>query len=166
VTDVRELLELAAGDEAGEPPVARIVAAGRRRARRRTVAVTGGAAAVTAVLAGMLLVPPPTPTAGVPAMTFPTATAAAPPCAVTVDRDRLPGRPVSAGDGYPTSAAADVLRLHGWPRAVPYDLARWTVVTDGNTGVLVAWDAGRPVRYIPIVRIGGTWTTDGPPCTP
>jgi hypothetical protein len=35
------------------------------------------------------------------------------------------------------AAAADLLRLYGWPRAVPFDVARWTVVLNVNAGVLV-----------------------------
>ena len=58
---------------------------------------------------------------------------------VRFDKAKLPGRRATVDNGdWPTAAAADLLRLHGWPRAVPYDVAQWTVVTDGAAGVLVA----------------------------
>jgi len=86
---------------------------------------------------------------------------------VRFDRARLPGRTVTPANGdWPTAAAADLLRLHGWPRAVPYDVARWTVVRTGDAGVLVAALPGSGFHYLPIHKAaGGGWTV-GPPCTP
>ena len=42
---------------------------------------------------------------------------------VRFDRAKLPGRTVTVANGdWPTAAAADLLRLYGWPRAVPFDV--------------------------------------------
>jgi hypothetical protein len=85
---------------------------------------------------------------------------------VRFDRARLPGRTVTPANGdWPTAAAADLLRLHGWPRAVPFDVARWTVVRTGDAGVLVASLPGSGFHYLPIHEAaGGGWSV-GPPCT-
>jgi hypothetical protein len=86
---------------------------------------------------------------------------------VRFDRARLPGRTVTPDNGdWPTAAAADLLHLHGWPRAVPFDVARWTVVRTGDAGVLVASLPGSGFHYLPIHRkAAGGWSV-GPPCTP
>jgi hypothetical protein len=86
---------------------------------------------------------------------------------VRFDRAALPGRTVTPANGdWPTAAAADLLRLHGWPRAVPFDVAHWTVVLRGNAGVLVAFLPGSGFHYLPIHKAaGGGWSV-GPPCTP
>jgi hypothetical protein len=86
---------------------------------------------------------------------------------VRFEKSRLPGRRVTADNGdWPTAAAADLIALHGWPRAVPFDVARWTVVTSGTAGVLVASLPGSGFHYLPIHRApGGGWSV-GPPCTP
>jgi len=86
---------------------------------------------------------------------------------VRFDRASLPGRPLgSAEEAGPTGRVADALGLRGWPRAVPYDAARWTVVTVGDAGVLVATASGQPTRYLPIRRQPtGDWLA-GRPCTP
>ena len=83
---------------------------------------------------------------------------------VRLDRSALPGRPVRATDGRPLGDAADVLALHGWPRAVPFDAAEWTVAVTGDEGVLVARPPGGGGRYLPIRRAeDGAWTV-GAPC--
>ena len=86
---------------------------------------------------------------------------------VRFDRARLPGRTATPTNGdWPTAAAADLLRLHGWPRAVPFDMARWTVVLNGNAGVLVAFLPGTGFGYLPIHKAaGGGWSV-GQPSTP
>jgi hypothetical protein len=85
---------------------------------------------------------------------------------VRFDRARLPGRTATPTNGdWPTAAAADLLRLHGWPRAVPFDIARWTVVLNGNAGVLVAFLPGSGFGYLPIHKVAAGWSV-GPPCTP
>ena len=86
---------------------------------------------------------------------------------VRFDRGKLPGRTVTMANGdWPTAAAADLLRLYGWPRAVPFDVARWTVVLNGNAGVLVTFLPGSGFHYLPIHKAaGGGWSV-GPPCTP
>jgi hypothetical protein len=86
---------------------------------------------------------------------------------VRFDRARLPGRTVTPANGdWPTAAAANLLRLHGWPRAVPFDVARWTAVLTGDAGVLVALLPGSGFHYLPIHKApGGGWSV-GPPCTP
>ncbi len=67
---------------------------------------------------------------------------------------------------WPTERAADLLALHGWPRAVPYDAARWTVVLNGDDGVLVASLPGEPPRYLPIHRGPNNSWIAGVPCSP
>jgi hypothetical protein len=86
---------------------------------------------------------------------------------VRFDRSELPGRTATVANGdWPTAAAADLLRLRGWPRAVPFDVAHWTVVLHGNAGVLVAFLPGSGFGYLPIHKAaGGGWSV-GPPCTP
>jgi hypothetical protein len=85
---------------------------------------------------------------------------------VRFDRARLPGRTATPTNGdWPTAAAADLLRLHGWPRAVPFDIAHWTVVLNGNAGVLVAFLPGSGFGYLPIHKAAAGWSV-GPPCTP
>ena len=85
---------------------------------------------------------------------------------VRLDRARLPGRTATPTNGdWPTAAAADLLRLHGWPRAVPFDIAHWTVVLNGNAGVLVAFLPGSGFGYLPIHKVAAGWSV-GPPCTP
>jgi hypothetical protein len=86
---------------------------------------------------------------------------------VRFDKSELPGRTATLANGdWPTAAAADLLRLHGWPRAVPFDIAHWTVVLHGNAGVLVAFLPGTGFGYLPIHKAaGGGWSV-GPPCTP
>jgi hypothetical protein len=86
---------------------------------------------------------------------------------VRFNRSELPGRTAALANGdWPTAAAADLLRLRGWPRAVPFDIAHWTVVVHGTAGVLVAFLPGPGFGYLPIHRIaGGGWSV-GPPCTP
>ena len=80
---------------------------------------------------------------------------------------KLPGRTATVANGdWPTAAAADLLRLYGWPRAVPFDVARWTVVLSGDAGVLVTFLPGSGFHYLPIHKAaGGGWSV-GPPCTP
>jgi hypothetical protein len=86
---------------------------------------------------------------------------------VRFDRADLPGRKVTADNGdWPTRQAADLLGLHGWPRAVPYDAARWTVVVNGPVGVLVASLPGAKPRYLSIHRGPNNSWTAGLPCTP
>jgi|SRR5215207_7777556 len=170
MTEVRELLDRAADEvtDPGEPPVAAIVAAGRRRVRRRLAVVSGAGVATAALLVGVLALPASEPArepAGTQAVQGHQGGSATP-CGGPLDRSALPGRTVRAEDGLPTGAAADLLRLHGWPRAVPYDVARWTLVTDGDTGALVAWAGGSPSRYLAVVRESGTWRIVGGPCTP
>jgi hypothetical protein len=85
---------------------------------------------------------------------------------VRFDRAGLPGRTATPTNGdWPTAAAADLLRLHGWPRAVPFDVARWTVVLNGDAGVLVAFLPGSGFGYLPIHKAAAGWSV-GPPCTP
>lgn len=86
---------------------------------------------------------------------------------VRFDRSELPGRLATPANGdWPTAAAADLLRLRGWPRAVPFDIAHWTVVRHGDAGVLVAFLPGPGFGYLPIHKAaGGGWSV-GPPCTP
>jgi len=86
---------------------------------------------------------------------------------VRFDKARLPGRTATPANGdWPTAAAADLLGLRGWPRAVPFDVAHWTVVLTGTAGVLVAFLPGSGFHYLPIHRAaGGGWSV-GPPCTP
>ena len=85
---------------------------------------------------------------------------------VRFDRARLSGRAATPTNGdWPTAAAADLLRLHGWPRAVPFDIAHWTVVLNGNAGVLVAFLPGTGFGYLPIHKVAAGWSV-GPPCTP
>ena len=142
--------------------------------RRRALAV-GGAflAAVAAVLAVML---PASRTAPAGAGTTVTAGGGGRLPAghgdvvcgdVRFDRAELPGREATLANGdWPTAAAADMLRLHGWPRAVPFDVARWTVVLTGDAGVLVASLPGSGFHYLPIHKAAaGGWSV-GPPCTP
>ena len=85
---------------------------------------------------------------------------------VRFDRTKLPGRTVTVANGdWPTAAAADLLRLYGWPRAVPFDVARWTVVLS-NAGVLVTFLPARvPLPADPPRPPGGGWSV-GPPCAP
>lgn len=140
-------------------------------ARRLPRPVAGGLASA-AVLAGVLLLP-----AGSSAAS--TATAGQDPVGDTVcgtvcdtvcgiarfDRADLPGRPVRAGEDWPTQRAADQLALHGWPRAVPYAVRRWTVVVAGDSAVLVTRAGGATV-HLPVVRDrSGDWTV-GPACEP
>lgn len=132
-------------------------------ARRLPRPVAGGLASA-AVLAGVLLLP-----AGSSAAS--TATAGQDPVGDTVcgtarfDRADLPGRPVRAGEGWPTQRAADQLQLYGWPRAVPYAVRRWTVVVAGDSAVLVTRAGGATV-HLPVVRDrSGDWTV-GPACEP
>jgi hypothetical protein len=175
MTEVRELLESAAeavpDDTAA--PLGAVVAAGRRRVRGRRLAIAGaGVATVAAVLAvglpmrhasdGRL-------TGSVDMMTGSDANHAGPapvaelPCGL--DRAKLPGRTVTVDNGdWPTEQAADLLGLYGWPRAVPYSLARWTVVTDGSTGVLIAWLPGATPRYLTIHRGPNNSWVAGSPC--
>jgi hypothetical protein len=86
---------------------------------------------------------------------------------VRFDKAKLPGRTATPDNGdWPTAAAADLLGLRGWPRAVPYDIRHWTVVLNGGAGVLVAFLPGSGFHYLPIHRVaGGGWSV-GPPCTP
>ena len=68
---------------------------------------------------------------------------------VRFDRSQLPGRTATPANGdWPTAAAADLLRLRGWPRAVPFDVAHWTVVRRGTSGVLVAFLPGTGFGYL------------------
>ena len=86
---------------------------------------------------------------------------------MTFDKRRLPGRTVTVDNGdWPTEQAADLLGLHGWPRAVPYDEARWTVVVNGDEGVLVASLPGAKPRYLSIRKGPNNSWTAGVPCTP
>ena len=86
---------------------------------------------------------------------------------VRFDKTKLPGRTATLANGdWPTAAAADMLRLHGWPRAVPFDVAHWTVVLNGDAGVLVAFLPGSGFHYLPIHRAAGAGWSVGPPCTP
>jgi hypothetical protein len=187
VTDVRELLEsaAAAGPEPApdEVPVEAVLAAGRRQVRRRRLVVGGaGAAAAVAVLA--VAVPLSTGSSGgrlpdgvsglsgggghatVAPAALPTGTGATTCGPVRFDKAQLPGRTVTVDGDWPTARAADLLSLHGWPRAVPFDVGRWTQITDGKAGVLVASLPGAGYRYLPVQRgAGGEWVV-GPPCTP
>jgi hypothetical protein len=182
VTEVRELLESAASTaEPGEVPVAAVLAAGRRRVRQRRLAAAGAGVAAAAVL--LVTLPGTTHGGALPnsvdGMTGggggsaaapvpdPTGTGSAQCGDVRFDRSKLPGRTVTVDNGdWPTDRAADLLALHGWPRAAPYEMARWTQVTDGRAGVLVASLPGTGYRYLPIHRgLDGTWVL-GAPCTP
>jgi hypothetical protein len=183
VTEVRELLESAAAatPDPDEVPLAAVLAAGRRRVRRQRLAVAG---AGVAAAAAVLLVTLPTGRGGalpdgVDGLTgggggttaapqpTPTGTGDATCGGVRFDRSELPGRKVTVDNGdWPTAQAADLLALHGWPRAVPYDVAHWTQVTDGRAGVLVASLPGVGFRYLPIHKgPDGAWVV-GAPCTP
>lgn len=176
MTDVRELLEAAAGTVPADAdvPLEAVVAAGRRRVRGRRMAVAGaGAATVAAVLlAGLPLHR--APDGGLPASVDAITGGGAPAASgdtscgnVRFDKARLPGRKVTVDNGdWPTEQAADLLALHGWPRAVPYDVARWTVVVNGNTGVLVASLPGAKPRYLSIHRGPNNSWIAGVPCTP
>jgi hypothetical protein len=174
VTEIRELLESTASAlpaEAGDIPLAAVLAAGRRRVRRRRLAVGGAGVAVAAVLLSTLPVWPGAggAPAGVDALTGGSGRAPVgdTTCGdVTFDKATLPGRRVTVDGDWPTAQAADLLALHGWPRAVPYAAAHWTVVTNGDAAVLVASLPGAPRRYLPIHKAtGGGWSV-GPPCTP
>jgi hypothetical protein len=179
MTEVRELLESAAGavPEDTAVPLDAVLAAGRRRVRQRRLAVTGAGAATAAavLLAGVpaVLNDP----AGGPSRTADAVSAGGgsgrarvgdTTCGdVTFDRADLPGRRVTVDNGdWPTEQAADLLALHGWPRAVPYDAARWTVVLNGNTGVLVASLPGAKPRYLSIHEGPNNAWIAGVPCTP
>jgi hypothetical protein len=158
--------------------VVRVHASGRQRAPAVTVARSAAVAAVLAVVLPLSASSGP-PAAAMPAQSATPATAAGgggrlpaghgdTVCGdVRFDRARLPGRTVTPDNGdWPTAAAADLLRLHGWPRAVPFDVARWTVVITGDAGVLVASLPGSGFHYLPIhAAAGGGWSV-GPPCTP
>jgi hypothetical protein len=174
VTEVRELLESTASAlpaETQDVPLEAVLAAGRRRVRRRRLAVGGAGVAAAAVLLGTLPVSQGAggAPAGVDALTGGgRAPVGDTTCGdVTFDKARLPGRRVTVDNGdWPTEQAADLLALHGWPRAVPYAAAHWTVVTNGDDAVLVASLPGAPRRYLPIHKApGGGWLV-GPPCTP
>ena len=86
---------------------------------------------------------------------------------VRFDKAELPGRTATPANGdWPTAAAADLLQLRGWQRAVPYDITRWTVVLNGDAGMLVVFLPGSGFHYLPIHgAAGGGWSV-GPPCTP
>jgi hypothetical protein len=176
VTDVRELLDSAAGavPEDTAVPLEAVVAAGRRRVRGRRLAVAG-AGVVTA--AAVLVVGLPLHRAsdgGLPASVAAIGGGGArigagdTTCGdVTFDKAGLPGRRVTVDNGdWPTEQAADLLALHGWPRAVPYDAARWTVVINGNGGVLVASLPGAKPRYLAIHKGPNNSWIAGVPCTP
>jgi hypothetical protein len=183
VTEVRELLDstAAAVAEPDEVPLDAVLAAGRRRVRRRRWTVSGaGAAVALAVLAVALPIArdpgglPGTVKAvtggggdgAAPVSPAPTGSGDARCGDVRFDRSKLPGRTVTVDGDWPTARAADLLDLHGWPRAVPFDAARWTEVTDGRAGVLVAFLPGTGYRYLPVQKgAGGAWVV-GPPCTP
>jgi hypothetical protein len=170
VTEVRELLEstasaLPAGAE--DVPLEAVLAAGRGR-----LAAGGAGVAAAAVLLSTLPVTHGAggAPAGVDALTGGSGRAPVgdTTCGdVTFDKAKLPGRRVTVDNGdWPTAQAADLLALHGWPRAVPYAAAHWTVVTNGDAAVLVASLPGAPRRYLPIHKAsGGGWSV-GPPCTP
>jgi hypothetical protein len=175
VTEVRELLESTASAlpaETRDVPLRAVLAAGRRRVRRRRLAVGAAGAAAAAVLLTALPISAGggTSPAGVDGLTggsgrVPVGDTT---CGdVTFDKAELPGRRVTVDNGdWPTGQAADLLALHGWPRAVPYAAAHWTVVTNGDAAVLVASLPGAPRRYLPIHKAaGGGWLV-GPPCTP
>ena len=174
---VRELLDLAAdrvtGDLTARPeaPVAAVVSAGRDRARRRRLRALGGAAgAVLAVAAGGLAV-----------QQFGADTDGGPVTLLTgrgsegdrvcggvrFDRAQLPGRPLREDDPFgDLGDLADLLWLHGWPRAVPLDAASWTVLTGRGDALLVARMPSGEVRYLPVTRQrDGSWLA-GAPCTP
>jgi hypothetical protein len=175
MTEVRDLLESAAEpEEPVEVPLAAVLAAGRRRVRQRRLAITGaGIAAATAVLLATLPTLHAAP-GGLPgsvdalAGSRGRAPAGDTTCAdVTFDRAKLPGRRVTVDNGdWPTEQAADLLALHGWPRAVPYDAARWTVVLNGNAGVLVASLPGAKPRYLSIHKGPNNSWLAGVPCSP
>ncbi|HEY6748737.1 MAG TPA: hypothetical protein VI357_23860 [Mycobacteriales bacterium] len=179
MTEVRELLESAAGavPEDTDVPLAAVLAAGRRRVRRRRLAVagTGAATAAALLLAGLPLDRAPGggpgPVDAVRAArgggSGPVGTGDTTCGDVRFDKAELPGRRVTADNGdWPTAQAADLLALHGWPRAVPYDAARWTVVVNGNAGVLVASLPGAKPRYLSIHRGPNNSWIAGVPCTP
>jgi hypothetical protein len=166
VSEVRDLLELAADREAGEtpePPVRAVVAAGRARTRRRLAAVAGSALAVVAVAVGAVAVQP-GPTAVVPALRDRGELACA---GVRFDPAALPGQRVTAADMAETRARmADLAQVHGWPRIDPYQASRWTVVPVGSRGVLVATTPRQQTRYAAVTRTsGGRWSIDAA-CTP
>jgi hypothetical protein len=178
VTEVRELLESAAEavPEDADVPLAAVLAAGRRRVRGRRLAVAGaGAATVAALLltglpldrgpAGGLTGPVDAITAGGGGAS--TGSGDTECGGVRFDRSTLPGRTVTVDNGdWPTEQAADLLALHGWPRAVPYAAARWTVVVNGDAGVLVASLPGAKPRYLSIHRGPNNSWIAGVPCTP
>jgi hypothetical protein len=141
--------------------------------RRRVLAVCGALLAAVAVLVAVVL--PLSSSQAAPARDGATAGGAGRLPAgdgdtvcgdVRFDRADLPGRPATVANGdWPTAAAADLLHLYGWPRAVPFDVTQWTVVLSGNAGVLVAFLPGSGFHYLPIHRAaGGDWTA-GAPCT-
>jgi hypothetical protein len=175
VTDVRELLDSAAEavPEDTAVPLEAVLAAGQRRVRGRRLAVAGaGVATVAAVLVVGL------PLHRAPDGGLPTSVAAVSGGArtasgdttcggVTFDKAELPGRRVTVDNGdWPTEQAADLMGLRGWPRAVPYDLAHWTVVLNGNDGVLVASLPGAAPRYLSIHRGPNNSWIAGVPCFP
>jgi hypothetical protein len=172
-TEVRKLLDLAADRVAADPseaPVAAVLAAGRRRTSRRRVAALGGAAGVAAaVAAGVLGAQLAEPgAAGGPAALLGGGGDGDTVCGgVRFDRAQLPGRPLQPGDRFGTTAElADLLRLHGWPRAVPYDAAVWTVLTGRGDALLVARRPDGDIRYLPVRRQrDGSWAAEAP-CTP
>jgi hypothetical protein len=176
VTEVRELLESAAGAVPAETevPLAAVLAAGRRRVWRRRLVVAG---AGVATAAAVLLAGVPTghgARGGLPGAVDALAGGSGralvgdTTCGdVTFDRAKLPGRRVTMDNGdWPTEQAADLLALHGWPRAVPYAEARWTVVVNGDAGVLVASLPGAKPRYLTIHRGANNSWIAGVPCTP
>jgi hypothetical protein len=178
VTEVRELLESAAGavPEDTDVPLAAVLAAGRRRVRGRRLAVAGAGAATAAalLLAGLPL--DRSAGGGLPGSVDAVRAGSGGGTTLTgdtrcgdvrFDKAKLPGRKVTADNGdWPTEQAADLLGLHGWPRAVPYDAARWTVVVNGPVGVLVASLPGAKPRYLSIHRGPNNSWIAGVPCTP
>jgi hypothetical protein len=178
VTEVRELLEsaAAAAPEPDEVPLDAVLAAGRRRVRRRRLTVGGaGVAAAAVVLVAGLPGLPGAPGGGLPGTVDAITSgggsvtrAGDTTCGdATFDRAKLPGRRVTVDNGdWPTEQAADLLALHGWPRAVPYDAARWTVVVNGDAGVLVASLPGAKPRYLSIHKGPNNSWLAGVPCTP
>jgi hypothetical protein len=167
VAEVRDLLAAAAEavEEPASVPVDAVLAAGRRRVRRRRGTAGAGLAAAGVLLAALPLRPDDAPPAGPAAAAAP---APAGQAACGFSRAEVArGRPVDpAKDDFPTERAADLLALHGWPRAVPYDVTRWLVVTRGDAGLLVAAPPDGPRRYLPITRAAGRGWVAGLPCTP
>lgn len=174
MTDVRELLDSAAEavPEDTAVPLEAVLAAGRRRVRGRRLAIAGAGVATAAAVLVIGLPLDRAPGGGLPGSVA-AIRAGAPAAAgdttcgdVTFDRARLPGRRVTVDNGdWPTEQAADLLALHGWPRAVPYDLAPWTVVLNGNDGVLVATLPGAAPRYLSIHKGPNNSWIAGVPCT-